>query len=70
MCAEIRLEMTLRYLDCGSFWDIKNNYKVSVTEFYRSSWRVVDAINMAFNVDLYITDLDHLQQLEYGFAGK
>lgn len=41
-----------------------------MTELYRSAWRVMDAINMAYEVHLDIEDVSHLQELEYGFAAK
>lgn len=37
VCAEVRLGMTLLYLASGQVWDIKSNFGVSASEFYRSA---------------------------------
>lgn len=70
VCAEIRLAMTLRYLAGGSVWDIRSNFSVSKSEFYRSVWGVVDALNEEFPIDLDISDVDKLKAIEEGFAQK
>lgn len=70
VCAEIRLAMTLRYLAGGQVWDIRSNFGVSVSEFYRSIWTVVDAINNEFPIDLDLSDTERLKGLEAGFARK
>lgn len=56
--------MILRYLTGGSIWDIHSNFEVSFTELYQSNWRVVDAINLTFEI------VHRLQQMEVVFAMK
>ena len=64
VCAEIRLAMTLRYLAGGTVWDIRSNFGVSKTEMYRSVWCVIDALNAEFPIDLDITDVGKLNEIE------
>lgn len=45
---DILLGLALRYMAGGSVWDIQSNYEISVKEFYRSVWRVLEDINVAF----------------------
>ena len=45
VCAQLRLAMGLRYLAGGQVWDIQSNFLISVSEFYRSLWKSIDAIN-------------------------
>lgn len=51
-------------------WHIQSNFEVSVSELYRSIWSVVNAINLKFHIDLDITDIDRLKQLEIRVAEK
>ena len=70
VCAEFRLALTLRYLAGGIVWDIRLNYDVSSAEFYRSVWRVVDAINNTLIISFPLDDVDELQRLAAGFRDK
>ena len=72
VCAEVRLAATLRYLAGGSVWDIRIIFGLSVYEFYRSVWRVVDAIHnhKDFKVEFPIDDVGKLQELERVFRAK
>lgn len=70
VCAEVRLALTLRYLAGGTVWDIRSNFGVSKTEFYRSVWTVIDALNSEFPIDLDISDVDKLKELEKRYALK
>mmetsp|Transcript_14721 Transcript_14721/g.19568 ORF Transcript_14721/g.19568 Transcript_14721/m.19568 type:complete len:434 (-) Transcript_14721:134-1435(-) len=72
VCAEVRLAMTLRYLAGGSMWDIRLIFDVSHDEFYRSVWRVVDAINNyeGFKVVFPIDDVEKLSEIESVFRSK
>lgn len=45
ICSQIHLEVAIRYLAGGSLWDIHDNFGLSVYEFCRSVWRLIDAIN-------------------------
>lgn len=51
-------------------WDIRSNFGVSPAEFYRSVWRVVDAINDVFSISFPIDDVDKLNEIANGFAAK
>lgn len=70
VCAEFRLAMALRYLAGGSVWDIRLNCGVSSAEFYRSVWRVIDAINGTLIIDFPLDDEEELARLEREFAAK
>lgn len=70
VCTEVRLEMTIRYLAGDAVWDIRSNFGVSPCKLYRSVWRVIDTLNNDFPVDLDISDLSRLKQLESGFSRK
>lgn len=49
--AEVRLSITLGYLAGGIFWDIPDNFGVSVGEYFRSVFRTVDPINHTIKLD-------------------
>lgn len=65
---EVRLAMTLRFLAGGIVHDIHQGFGVSRAEFYRSVWRVVDAINNTFPISFPLDDVEKLKELEIGFA--
>lgn len=58
---EVSLGMTLRYLAVAVVWDIRSNFGVSTSEFFRSVWRVIDALNEEFPLELDLTDTDGLR---------
>ena len=72
VCPEARLAMTLRYLAGGSVWDIRLIFDVSTEEFYRSVWRVVDAIDNheEFQVVFPIENEEKLSEIERVFRAK
>lgn len=39
-------------------------------EVYRSTWRVVDAVDEQFQVDLNLKEVNRLKNLEYSLAQK
>ena len=70
----VRFAVALRYLAGGSSWDIKLAFRLhSLSEFYKSVWMVVDAINSVpeFEIpDFPFDDPGLLVKLEEGFAAK
>lgn len=49
-------------------WDIRSNLGVATSGFYRSILRVVNALNEKFHVDLDLSDLKKLENLELCYA--
>ena len=70
VCAQLRLAMGLRYLAGGQVWDIQSNFLISVSEFYRSLWKSIDAINSIWTVHFDIDDSENIRTLELGFFRK
>lgn len=62
--------MTLRYLTEGQVWDIRSNFGLGTCELYRLFWRVVDAPNEGFPIDLDLTNKRQLEELEQWVAEK
>lgn len=67
---KIRLAITLQYLAGGSVRDIKSNFEISMTKFYRSVWCVVNAINNMYSNNLVMKNVERSQEMECGFAAK
>jgi len=67
---ELKLSMTLRWLAGGSYLDIYQMHGVSYTQFNKSLWMTIDAINDAIIISFPIDDLSALLNLEQGFAAK
>ena len=71
MVPAVRLSMTLRWLAGGQVNDIYRMHKVSKSEFYKSLWVTVDAINTHPDfVMKFSFDPEVLKGIEAGFRAK
>jgi hypothetical protein len=67
---ELKLSMTLRWLAGGSYLDIYQMHGVSYTQFNKSLWTTIDAINNAYAISFPIDDAAALLNIEQRFAAK
>jgi hypothetical protein len=58
---ELKLSMTLRWLAGGSYLDIYQMHGVSYTQFNKSLWMTIDAMNDAIIISFPIDDLSALE---------
>lgn len=66
----IRLSAALRFFAGGQVHDIKLVHQISNTEFYKSIWLVVDAVNKKLKLDVNFRNVNVLRNLEKGFRSK